>query len=134
MAGRGGTSQTGAGRPRLGRAGAGVGRGTPGAAPPGWVGRSGVRSGPGWQCEEHLVAAAVCVEAMREREVGERNGGTGTIPAYVCQSDTPADELKQAGLRGGCGALCSSATRRTYITYVGLKINERNLKYERRSR
>jgi hypothetical protein len=60
--------------------------------------------------------------------------GPGTIPAYVRQSDTPADELKQAGLRGGCGALCSSATRRTYITYVGLKINERNLKYERRSR
>jgi hypothetical protein len=70
---------------------------------------------------------------MRETEKQEKERvGPGTIPAYVHQADTSADEHKQAGLRGGRGAFCSSATQHTYIMYVGLKINERNSKYERR--
>jgi hypothetical protein len=69
--------------------------------------------GPAWlgrQCKEHL-AAAVCVEAMREIEKQEKKRvGPGTIPAYVRRADTSADEHKPVGLRGGCGTLCSSAT------------------------
>jgi hypothetical protein len=46
----------------------------------------------------------------REREAGERKGGPGTIPAYVHQADTLADDHKWVGLHGGHDALCSSAT------------------------
>jgi hypothetical protein len=57
-------------------------------------------------------AAAARVEAMREREKWEKErAGPGTIPAYVGQADTSADEDKRAGLHGGRDALCSSATR-----------------------
>jgi hypothetical protein len=48
--------------------------------------------------------------------------------------DRLADEHKQAGLCGGRGTFGSSATRRTYVTYVGVKTDERNSKYERRPR
>jgi hypothetical protein len=48
----------------------------------------------------------------REREKREKERvGLGTIPAYVHRADTSADEHKWASLRGGSGALCSSATR-----------------------
>jgi hypothetical protein len=57
------------------------------------------------------AAAAAHVEAMREREMREKErSGPGTLPAYVRWADTSADEHKRAGLRGGRGALCSSAT------------------------
>jgi hypothetical protein len=57
------------------------------------------------------VAAMMCVEVMREREKREKErAGSGTIPAYVHRVDTSADKHKQAGLHGGRGALCSSAT------------------------
>jgi hypothetical protein len=59
-------------------------------------------------------AAAARVEAMREREKREKEmSDPGTIPAFVCRADTSADEHKWTGLRGGRGALCSSATKRT---------------------
>jgi hypothetical protein len=65
-----------------------------------------------------VVAARVvipCVEEMRERErekwKKERAGPV--ILTYVRRADTSADEHKRVGLRGGRGALCSSATRRT---------------------
>jgi hypothetical protein len=74
-----------------------------------------------WQCDARE-------QAKQEKE----RAGSGTIPAYVRRADTSADEHKQAGLCGGRGALCSSATRHTFVTYVGLKIDERNLKYEHR--
>jgi hypothetical protein len=58
------------------------------------------------------VAAAARVEAKRERERREKERASpGTIPAYVHRADTSAVEHKRAGLRGGRGALCSSATR-----------------------
>jgi hypothetical protein len=48
----------------------------------------------------------------REREKWEKErAGLGTIPAYVGQADTSADEHKRAGLHGSRGTLCSSATR-----------------------
>jgi hypothetical protein len=80
MANREGTGRAGVDRPRSGRAG--VERGVTGAAPP-WLGGAGRGSsghcrgwaGPGRQCEEHLAVATVHVEAMREREAGERKGG-----------------------------------------------------------
>jgi hypothetical protein len=100
--GRPGSGVARQGRCRRGRAGQ---SGAP-------SGPSGVRTGLGRQCE-NLVAAIVHVEAMREREAGERKGKArpGTIPAYVRRADTSADEHKQAGLRGSRGALCSSTTR-----------------------
>jgi hypothetical protein len=55
------------------------------------------------------LAAAVVEREKREKE----RAGSGTIPAYVRRADTSADEHKRAGLCGGCGTLCSSATRRT---------------------
>jgi hypothetical protein len=46
-----------------------------------------------------------------EREKQEKEkAGPGTILAYVHQTDTSADEHKQAGLRGDRGTLCLSAT------------------------
>jgi hypothetical protein len=60
------------------------------------------------------AAAATRVEATREREKREKErAGPGTIPAYVHRAKTSADEHKRAGLRGGHGALCSSATQQT---------------------
>jgi hypothetical protein len=59
-----------------------------------------------------LVAAAACVRCEREKREKERLG-PGTIPAYVRQADTSADDHKRVGLRGGRGALCLSATRQT---------------------
>jgi hypothetical protein len=101
-----------------------AGRGRPG--------RGQGQAWPGRQCEEHLAVVATRVEAMREREKHEKErAGPGTIPTYVRRANTSADEHKQVGLRNGCGALCSSATRLTYVTYVGLKIDEHNSKYER---
>jgi hypothetical protein len=51
------------------------------------------------------------VEEMQEREKQEKERVGLGILAYVCRADTSADEHKRAGLCGGCGALCSSATR-----------------------
>jgi hypothetical protein len=60
------------------------------------------------------AAAAARVEVMCEREKREKERvGPDTIPTYVRQADTSADEHKRAGLPGGRGALCSSATQRT---------------------
>jgi hypothetical protein len=59
-----------------------------------------------------VTGAAACVKAMREREREKREkerAGAGTIPAYVRRADTSANEYKRVGLRGGRGALCSSA-------------------------
>jgi hypothetical protein len=69
----GGAGRAGAGRPRSGRTG--VGRDTTGATLA-WPG--GGRLGPGRQCKEDLAVATTHVEAMREREreAGERKGGT----------------------------------------------------------
>jgi hypothetical protein len=59
----------------------------------GRAGWPGVR--PGRQCEEHLAAAAACVEAMCEREKREKErAGPSTIPAYIRRVDTSADEHK----------------------------------------
>jgi hypothetical protein len=83
---------TGVGRCGLGP---GVVRATP----------TGVRHG--------ATGAAACMEAMREREREKREkerAGSGTIPADVRRANTSANEHKRAGLCGGCGALCSSAT------------------------
>jgi hypothetical protein len=50
---------------------------------------------------------------------GEKErAGMGTIPAYVYRVDRSTNEHKQAGLRGGRGALCSSTTRRTQVTLI----------------
>jgi hypothetical protein len=54
------------------------------------------RADPGRQCEEHLATATARVEAMREREVGEKRAGPGTIPAYVRRADTSADVSRLA--------------------------------------
>jgi hypothetical protein len=142
---RPGRSRSGrAGRPRSGRAG--VGCGTTGAGLGGVVqGAAGAGRGrprPGRVRSGPDVAGVAVRGALgsahgsdaRHREARERKGGAGTIPAYVRRADTSADKHKQAGLRGGHGVLGSSATRRTYVTYVGLKTDERNSKYERRPR
>jgi hypothetical protein len=51
------------------------------------------------------------VDVMREREKREKvMAEPDTIPAYVHWADTSSDEHKQAGLRDGHGALCSSTT------------------------
>jgi hypothetical protein len=51
------------------------------------------------------------VEAMRERDKQEKEKADPcTIPAYVHQADTLADDHKRVGLRGAHGALCSSVT------------------------
>jgi hypothetical protein len=71
-----GWSTTGRGcadRAGAGRAGPGSGATRLGRRHRGWAGRSEVRLGR--QCEEHLVAAHV--EAVRERDAGERKGGVG---------------------------------------------------------
>jgi hypothetical protein len=48
----------------------------------------------------------------RERESERKKGRAGPgMLAYVHRADTSADKHKRAGLRGGRGALCSSATR-----------------------
>jgi hypothetical protein len=126
------------GRVGRGRAGPGSGAARLGRHRRGRVGRSRARPWPGGarlgrQCKEHLVAARV--EVMQETEKREKErAGPSTIPAYVHRVDTSADDHKQAGLHGGHGALCSSATRRLYVTYIGLKTNERNSKYERQPR
>jgi hypothetical protein len=64
--------------------------------------------GPGLGVAE--VKKAMSVEAMCEREKREKErAGPGTIPAYVHRADPSANEHKRAGLRDGCGALCSLA-------------------------
>jgi hypothetical protein len=105
----------------LGRSGAvGQGRGLatqprrcrpgPGGAVRGQAWPRQRRSGPGVAG----AAAAARVEVMCEREKREKERvGPDTIPTYVRQADTSADEHKRAGLPGGRGALCSSATQRT---------------------
>jgi hypothetical protein len=58
--------------------------------------------------------AAACMVAMQEREREKREkerAGSGTIPADIRRANTSANEHKQAGLCGGRGALCLSATR-----------------------
>jgi hypothetical protein len=104
--GRGGSAAVGQGQGRAWRD-----RGATAVAGRDWAGQSEEPPGPGRQCEEHLAMTMVRVEAIREREARERKGGT--IPAYVHRVDTSANEHKQADLRDGRGALCSSATRRT---------------------
>jgi hypothetical protein len=87
------------GRPS-GSGAAGRGRGltrATGAAPSG-AERCG--PGPGVAGE----AAAACVEAMREREAGEKKGGPEYYTAYVHRADILADEHVWAGLCGGRGA------------------------------
>jgi hypothetical protein len=60
------------------------------------------------------AAPAAFVEAIQEREKREKErADLGTIPAYVHQADTSADEHKRDGLHGGRGVLCSSVTQRT---------------------
>jgi hypothetical protein len=97
-------------RPGLGGSSAtGHGRGlacVTGAAPAG----AGCARQPG----PGVAGAVACVEAMREREAGERKGEPGYY-TRLCLSGRhirSADEHKRAGLCGGCGTLCSSATRR----------------------
>jgi hypothetical protein len=51
------------------------------------------------------------MEEMREREKREKERAGPGILAYVRQTDTSADEHKRVDLRGGHGALCSSATQ-----------------------
>jgi hypothetical protein len=91
---------------------AGVGSGTTRAAPTG-AGRCGPGQGvAGAAARRDLVAAAVRVEAMREREKRKKERvDPGTIPAYVRRDDTSVDDHKWVDLRGGHDALCSSATR-----------------------
>jgi hypothetical protein len=104
--GQGSACATGAAPARVGcgatgAAPFGVGCGMTGVVPNG-AGRCGPRSS--------VTGAAARVKAMREREKREKErAGAGTIPAYVCRADTSANEYKRAGLRGGRGALCSSA-------------------------
>jgi hypothetical protein len=70
------------------------------------------RRGPGPGVDG--AAPAAFVEAIQEREKREKErADPGTIPAYVHQADTSADEHKRDGLHGGRGVLCSSATQRT---------------------
>jgi hypothetical protein len=58
-----------------------------------------------------LAVEVMRMEPMREREKQEKEKvGPGTIPTYVHQADTLADDHKRVGLRGGHGDLCSLAT------------------------
>jgi hypothetical protein len=90
-------------------------------------GRGGSEKSAWWQ-QRH-----VWKRYEREKREKER-AGPGTIPTYVHRADTSVDEHKQAGLCGGRDTLCLLATRQTYVTYVDLKTDKRNSKYERRPR
>jgi hypothetical protein len=66
------------------------------------------------------VAARVVIQRVeemrereREREKWKKERVGPVILTYVRRADTSADEHKRVGLRGGRGALCLSATRRT---------------------
>jgi hypothetical protein len=85
-----------------------------------WPGSGAARPGrhrpgqgvAGAAARRDLVAAAVRVEAMREREKRKKERvDPGTIPAYVRRDDTSADDHKWIDLRGGRDVLYSSATR-----------------------
>jgi hypothetical protein len=118
--GWGGTDRAGAGRPWSGRAG--VKCGATGAASPGPGGA--VRGVAGVAVRGALGGgdgARGSDEREREKREKER-AGSSTIPTYVHRADTSVDGHKQASLRGGRSVLCSSATRRTYVTYVGFKL------------
>jgi hypothetical protein len=73
--------------------------------------RSGVGHGQGSSTRRLGGGGDAHGTDAREREKQEKERvGPGTIPTYVHQADTLADDHKRVGLRGGHGALCSLAT------------------------
>jgi hypothetical protein len=138
-AGLGGAGPTGevlAGAGWVGHGQGGLGSGVAGEAParaeqvghgrggPGWAREVGVgchwrgagcgssvRSSWWWRWHTSLYSAWKRCEREREKREKER-AGPGIL-AYVRRADTSADEHKWVDLRGGHGALCSSATQWT---------------------
>jgi hypothetical protein len=74
-----------------------------------WPGECGrVRPSAMQQRSSGSSGVYTCGREMRERERGGGEKGKNvrrTIPTYVCQAATSANEHKQADLRGGRGAL-----------------------------
>jgi hypothetical protein len=111
---RGGAGRGGAGRAWPRRFGAGLGSGVPREA---GVGRRRCRVGcdigtrRGWWRRRRTTLYNVWKRCEGEREKRKKERVGPGILAYVRQADTSDDEHKRAGLRGGRGTLCSSATR-----------------------